>query len=497
MIKQFKYILLFIFLFLIFNNSVNARYDDNHFGYDAIIMIDDYGNAHITETINCKNADSLGFREIHSENKFDFVIDSIYSSKGIKYIDSEDYDNFFNLKNGYKLDISSNNTEIMYHVPDDDYIILKYTINSFVKNTRDNVQVVDIDFFRNLNFNIIDYANIAITSNKELSKDMFVNSYRVPWDVEFSNNTIKLSATESAKKSGPEPILMVFKNGYFDTQSKVDKNYKNIKIHNFFEYHSALRVLTIVLIAFSIIFIIVYIYNIWSGKHVKFGKKIGKRDYVTKDVLLFRDLPFGDDIHLAYFVAYEYDIIEQHNNYFNALILKWAKEGCVEFIKSDNKFNLKMVKEPKDFREIRLFRLLCKVAGSDQVLVQFEIDEFCKKNYIDIERCYVEDRKETFKLIENSEYITKDYSTVVATSELNTKAMQLAGLKKFFEEFDNVRDKSYIETALWNEYLEYASLFGCAKKIFKEFDNFYPEFRVDKKGVLLESVYIALMLISR
>ena len=141
-----------MFLFLVFNNSVNARYGDKHVGYDAIIIIDDYGNAHITETINCKNAESLGSRYIYSENKFDFVIDSIYSSKGIKYIDSEDYDNFFNLKNGYKLDINSNDTEITYHVPDDDYIILKYTINSFVKNTRDNVQVVDIDFFRYLNF---------------------------------------------------------------------------------------------------------------------------------------------------------------------------------------------------------------------------------------------------------------------------------------------------------------------------------------------------------
>ena len=51
----------------------------------------------------------------------------------------------------------------------------------------------------------------------------------------------------------------------------------------------------------------------------------------------------------------------------------------------------------------------------------------------------------------------------------------MAGLKKFFNEFENMTDKEAIEVQLWEEYLMYAQIFGVADKVAKQFKKLYPD----------------------
>ena len=54
------------------------------------------------------------------------------------------------------------------------------------------------------------------------------------------------------------------------------------------------------------------------------------------------------------------------------------------------------------------------------------------------------------------------------------EAVKMKGLKSFFNEFENMKDKEAIEVNLWEEYLMYAQIFGVAEKVAKQFKEMYP-----------------------
>ena len=62
---------------------------------------------------------------------------------------------------------------------------------------------------------------------------------------------------------------------------------------------------------------------------------------------------------------------------------------------------------------------------------------------------------------------------------MKEEAIQMKGLKLFFNEFENMKDKSAIEVMLWEEYLMYAQIFGVADKVAKQFKQLYPDVVTD------------------
>ena len=59
------------------------------------------------------------------------------------------------------------------------------------------------------------------------------------------------------------------------------------------------------------------------------------------------------------------------------------------------------------------------------------------------------------------------------------EAIYMKGLKEFFKEFENMKDKEAIEVTLWEEYLMYAQIFGVADKVAKQFKELYPDVITD------------------
>ena len=53
--------------------------------------------------------------------------------------------------------------------------------------------------------------------------------------------------------------------------------------------------------------------------------------------------------------------------------------------------------------------------------------------------------------------------------------IQLYGLKKYLNEFSNMKEKTAIEVHIWDEYLMFAYLFGIADQVAKQFKKLYPE----------------------
>ena len=210
-----------------------------------------------------------------------------------------------------------------------------------------------------------------------------------------------------------------------------------------------------------------------------------KKYYSYDEVPLFRDLPFKDDFFSACYVASQYGIGIANKNVIKFIFLKWIKDGNIRVIKKEDCELINEIildKAPEDSNEMKLYFMLDH-AAKDGVLITEEFKYYCEDNHQricnELSNIIV---KKYGEVLENPEYITINYNKenklhpyyeFVATDKLNEKALQLAGLKKFFHELTLIHEKEPIEVKLWREYLIYAQIFNQAKKVSKIFNEFY------------------------
>ena len=65
--------------------------------------------------------------------------------------------------------------------------------------------------------------------------------------------------------------------------------------------------------------------------------------------------------------------------------------------------------------------------------------------------------------------------TFTENEDVMNEAIELAGLKKYLNDFSNMKEKEAIEVHLWQDRLIYAQMFGIAKKVAEQFKKMYPE----------------------
>ena len=124
-------------------------------------------------------------------------------------------------------------------------------------------------------------------------------------------------------------------------------------------------------------------------------------------------------------------------------------------------------------------------ASLDGTLESNEFTRWCKNHYNKILKWFnrVID-EETSKLV-NAGLIVEDkkfYGTVYNVSDvLKEDALKISGLKKFLNDFSNIKERESIEVKLWEYYLMYAQIFGIAKKVAKEFKKLYPDVLTDEQ----------------
>ena len=69
--------------------------------------------------------------------------------------------------------------------------------------------------------------------------------------------------------------------------------------------------------------------------------------------------------------------------------------------------------------------------------------------------------------------------------EYNEDAKELYGLFKYLKDYSLIKDRYPLEVKLWNEYLVFASLFGIAEKVSKEFKE-----ELINKGYTDDQIYL-------
>ena len=120
-------------------------------------------------------------------------------------------------------------------------------------------------------------------------------------------------------------------------------------------------------------------------------------------------------------------------------------------------------------------------ASKDGVLEDSEFSKWCNVNYREILDWFdtiLDTEKD--KLVQNGLLIEvkKDflsYEKYIATPELRQYALNIAGLKKYLEEYTLIADREVPDVVLFEDYLILAQMFGIADEVSKNFKKLYPD----------------------
>ena len=130
--------------------------------------------------------------------------------------------------------------------------------------------------------------------------------------------------------------------------------------------------------------------------------------------------------------------------------------------------------------EQELFDIMYK-ASEDGLLESKELERWAKKHYEKFLGIFKRITNYKIDELKANNHIYKRTSKEeckrlnVMDDMIYKDSTELYGLKKFLQEFSDMKNKEAIEVKLWDEYLMFAYLFGMAEKVAKQFKDLYPE----------------------
>ena len=190
-----------------------------------------------------------------------------------------------------------------------------------------------------------------------------------------------------------------------------------------------------------------------------------------KDVDWFRGVPVDGDLKKACGIleVYSGNITNDRKNLTAAYIMRLFYKGAFEVVPQNLKkpaFKIKEYKTPDDVLtnmdselESEVFNFIKEAAGKDSILQQNELKRWAYTH-----------SEELYKWQQKLPKQTSPYG-------LEAKDVrEVFGLKKFLQDFTLIKDRGVVEVGLWNNYLIFASLYGIADQVIKDFKKVCPEY---------------------
>ncbi len=464
------------------------------------IYVDNNGTAHVTEEwiTNLKEG-TEGYKPYY--NLGDSDISNFKVTLNGKEYTYQDYwntnDTFTSKKYRNGINYISNGIELCFGISEygQNTYVLSYDISNFVINTNDNYQIIYWTLFPYDYNPSPDRVYIKIYSDFSYSDTLDVWGYGkggVPTYV--YDGYIEMDSEGKVYPDEYLTILVKFPNNAFNTIIKSDKTFDeylymaNEGAVKYKEEEQKKSVLAIIfsLLPFIIFFIIIFSVLMASNapKYGTYRLKYAKGKKKLQNVNYFRDMPYRKEkLIRAYWISCQYNLVKRKTDYLGALLLKWIKLGNISIKNNDDKEKSTIVLNncknlPEE--EIELYNMMY-TASKDGILEKNEFTNWCRKNYTQILNWFnkVIDNETEKMLDEGLLTKVKGFRKCLVNDSLTTEAYKVAGLKKFLNDFSNIKDRSAIEVNLWEEYLMYALIFGIAKKVMKEFKDLYPEVITD------------------
>lgn len=492
----------FIFLFFIFIGNVNAN-TLNSVKMD--VFIDDNGNADITEvwdyTVNSGTENYHSFKNIGNSSFKNLKVSD--ETTNYTLLSHWNVDASFNSK-AYKCGINkiSDGVELCWGISSygrHTYTI-NYTITNFVSELSDS-QMIYWELIPSGNSKGNVYIKIHSNFNYDFETPVWgYGNYGGTCYV--CDGYIEMQSDGKLDSDEYMTILVKFPKGTFNTSNLLNKDFNyyyemaesgsthysstNTALNNFLE--KVVYISIIALLGMLVLGIFLAI-TLPQESLLRFGETGNK---IPKDISLYRDIPCKGDIFRAYFIANSYKLLKKKTDFLGAIFLKWLKENRISiekqevgkiFKKEDTCIILKNGNHFSNKHEESLYEMI-KEASKDEILQKKEFEKWCSKNYSRIlawfddvldygRNLLIKDGKiEKIEIVKYKIFKIKQY---IVDSSLMDEAKELAGLKKFLEEFTLIKEREPIEVNLFEDYLIFAQILGIAKKVATQFKKLYPE----------------------
>ena len=509
--KTIKILFVFLFAFMILSigNIVEANSIQS---ISMDIFVDDNGDAHVTETWKCNVTQgtevyhpyyNLGNSEIKnltvSEGNTQYTTLSRWNTSGT----------LASKANKCGINKISNGVELCWGISKygTHTYTAKYTITNFVSETTDSQMIywtlIPYDFSTS-----IGNMYIKIHTNFKIQDTIDVWGYGNYGGTAYVyDGYIEMQSDGRLATNEYMTILVKFPLGTFNANNKLNKEFKyyldmaeqGTKKYVSTDSTSSSNGTSDGIDSFIIIFP-AFMFFMFFMFLKKLPNSQNKFDYgvegikIPKDVPYFRDIPCKKDIFRAYYVGHKYNIIENKTDVLGAIILKWLKDDMIRIeqretgliFKKENTVIVLKETNPETFlepKEKTLFEMLYD-ASKDGYLESKEFEKWCEKSYLKILSwfntiIYNEEKKMIEEgLIKVEEKVTLKIfksKTYVVMPELKQEAIELAGLKRYLNEYTLIKEREAIEVQLFEEYLIFAQIMGIAKKVAKQFKDIYPE----------------------
>lgn len=333
--------------------------------------------------------------------------------------------------------------------------------------------------------------NIVIQNGTKLSQsNAGIWGFGYDGYTEFSDGKVTAYTTSALRNNNSMIVMLKLDKGIVFPKTSVNQSFEAIKEKAFegsdygYDYYDNEESSLFETILGVIVTVGFWTALIWFITVFIKRKKAIKQ--FAKETGYFRDIPNNGKIDVSHYLAQTFDVSGDESLIIGALILSMINKGCIEpekeetaglFGKVKESINLILIKEPDTSSELTLFNLLKESAGDDGILQEKELEKFSYKN--------PEKITGFVKAIKDSgerEFITLGGFSDGAGNcikHLSDKGKEelseIIGLKKYLEEFTLIAEREINETIIWKEYMIYATLFGIANKVIKQFKEVYPE----------------------
>ena len=463
------------------------------------IFVDSNGNANVTETWNCySNQSTEIYHPYYNLGNSEITNLSVsMDSTQFETLSSWDTSASFDEKS-YKAGINrvSNGVELCWGISEygTNIYTVNYTITNFVSNLTDSQMIywtlIPYDFSDS-----IGQVFINISSDLYFPSSIDVWGYGNEGGTAYvDNGTITMTSEGTLNRNEYMTILVKLPSGTFNTKNNLNQNfeyYYNLAEEGVNRNETVEN--TVITILPFIIFIIIMVFAIVTSKlgssqeqRLNFennGNKLPK----TKDIPYFRDIPCNKDLFRAFFIGYQFKIVKKRTDLLGSVILKWVRDKKVTLKKDEGKssktsiiLNEELISSLEDEDEQKLYKMFFE-ASKDGILEDSEFTKWCNTNYSKILGWFdtIID-KEKDKLVKDGLLLEKPKTLFksakyTVTPELRQQALNIAGLKKYLNDYTLISEREAPDVVLFEDYLILAQMFGIADKVAENFKKLYPD----------------------
>ena len=463
------------------------------------IFVDSNGNANVTETWNCySNQSTEIYHPYYNLGNSEITNLSVsMDSTQFETLSSWDTSASFDEK-AYKTGINrvSNGVELCWGISEygTNIYTVNYTITNFVSNLTDSQMIywtlIPYDFSDS-----ISQVFINISSDLYFPSSIDVWGYGNEGGTAYvDNGTITMTSEGTLNRNEYMTILVKLPSGTFNTKNNLNQNfeyYYNLAEEGVNRNETVEN--TVITILPFIIFIIIMVFAIVTSKlgssqeqRLNFennGNKLPK----TKDIPYFRDIPCNKDLFQAFFIGYQFKIVKKRTDLLGSVILKWVRDKKVTLKKDEGKssktsiiLNEELISSLEDEDEQKLYKMFFE-ASKDGILEDSEFTKWCNTNYSKILGWFdtIID-KEKDKLVKDGLLLEKPKTLFksakyTVTPELRQQALNIAGLKKYLNDYTLISEREAPDVVLFEDYLILAQMFGIADKVAENFKKLYPD----------------------